>query len=92
MSLATTQYSVLRRPAEDPNEVTRRLGRFGRGSDAPPSEPPGSVHRQRFGEHELEVQRDGSLVTIALPGALRLRGRPDQIRELAAALLASLTR
>ncbi len=90
---ATTTYCVFRaQPIVDQvdDAPTQNL-RTARGSRPPPTQPPpGVVRAQRLGEHRLEVQRDGSFVMIALPGALRLRGRPDQIRALAAALLAAL--
>ena len=91
MQLASTRYSLIRRPADDAaNADTLRIGRIARGSVPPCGELPGSIRAQAVGGHELHVQRDGGLVTIALPGALRLRGRPDEIRGLAAALIAAL--
>lgn len=91
MQLASTRYSLIRRPADDAaNADTLRIGRIARGSISPCGDRPGAIRQQSVGGHELHVQRDGGLVTIALPGALRLRGRPDEIRALAAALMASL--
>lgn len=93
MTQLTQRYSLVR-PNHDDLEETRPIvtSRFGRGSKSPPPsvERPRVVHQQRIGEHDIEVAREGNLVTIALPGAVRLRGRPDQIRSLAAALLATL--
>jgi hypothetical protein len=88
MDLLSTRYSVQRRPLDDPDDApTRRLAC---GSLPPPNAVRGLARTQRIGEHDVEIQRDGEHVTIALAGALRLRGRPDQIRALAACLLATL--
>lgn len=86
----TSRYRVLRARALDATDDPTQIERLGRGSAPPPSKPAGLIRYQRIGEHQVEVQRDGQVVTIALAGALRLRGRPDQIRGLAAALLAAL--
>ena len=87
----STRYSITRdrlvcAELEEPTAVGRRPS----GSQPPPAARRGPVHVARVGQHQLEVQRDGEVVTIALPGALRLRGEPAQIRALVAALQATI--
>ena len=84
-----TRYRLVRRrPITDDYEPRRPA----RGSEPPPSSSARvhSVRTVRFGGHDLEIRRDGDEVSLALPGAIRLRGHADDLRTLAETLAGAL--
>lgn len=89
MSANDTRYRMVRRrPITDAYEPRRPA----RGSEPPPASGARihSVRTVRFGEHDLEIRRDGDEVSLALPGTIRLRGHADELRLLAESLVGAL--